>query len=882
MPERQSSPGEVTARPETDVTENDSSRGSAAQERPTDSAGGTEDVAVAEQVAAQVAGSPPATEPGPVEPTAVAPTGDEPVLDVAAAVEMAQPGPEMSAGAAAPPQPAPSARPAEQAQPGPLAQRPAPARPTPSARPRPRPRPASEGDKGDESPTVRTAVGSSAAAEDEIPTVRTAVGSPAPGTPAPGSTADRARAGGAPAHGAAATGAPASARIAPAQGQAPTVAVRAAGASAAAPPARPAGRTSAATAWFNPVDNESTQVIPRTPVAPAGPPPPAADPPTERLTVTRATAFPDATATSVVTATPANSGPPGLPPTGGPDAGRPDAGKRPRRRRRLLLLTGVVGTLAVLYVGDLVLSSGSVPRGVSVVGVQVGGLGLDEAEQRLRGEIEPRTREPIQVSVGEARSEIDPAAAGLSVDWDATLAVAGSQPLNPITRITSFFTHHEIGVVTTSNADSLTAALEELSPIVDKAPVEGSVRFEGATPVPVDPVAGQQLDVPAAAGVLQRDWASGRLVALPLNELPPSTTPEDVVAAIEQVARPAVSASVTMIGEGGAQGTVEPEVIASALTFRADGDRLVPEINPNAVSDALKPQLASSEVPGRDASLDFSSGSPVVVPSQDGRGVDYTASLANLLDVLTGTGPRQLTAVYADQPAELTTEKLNGLGITGVIGEFTTGGFAADSGRNIRRGAEQINGMIVEPGETFSLNEATGSRNASNGYVEAGIISDGHASRGIGGGVSQVATTLYNAAYFAGMVDVAHKEHSFYISRYPAGREATVFEGSIDLKFRNDNPTGVLIQTVWTPGSLTVRLYGTKVYDVTSTPGPRTKPTSPNTITIPAGEPCSPSQGAPGFTITDTRTLRNVSTGESRNETRTVRYNPSPIVVCGG
>ncbi|MCU1665562.1 MAG: VanW family protein [Pseudonocardia sp.] len=877
MPERQSSPGEVTARTETDVTENDSSRGSAAQERPADSAGGTDDVAVAEQVAAQVAASPPATEPRSAEPTAVAPTGDEPVLDVAAAVEMAQPGPEVSAGAAAPPQPAPPARPAEQAQPGPLPQRPAPA---PSARPRPRPRPAPEGDTGDESPTVRTAVGGSAAAEDEIPTVRTAVGSPTPGSPAPGSTADRARAGGAPAHAAATGVPPASARVAPAQ--APTVAVRAAGASAAAPPARPAPRSSAAEAWFNPVDNESTQLIPRTPLAPAGPPAPAADPPTERLSVIRTTASPDATATSVVTATPANPGRPGLPPTDGPEAGRSDAGERPPRRRRILLLTGVVGALAVLYVGDLVLSSGSVPRGVSVVGVQVGGLGLDEAEQRLRGEIEPRTHEPIQVSVGEARSEIDAAAAGLSVDWPATLAVAGSQPLNPITRITSFFTHREIGVVTTSNADSLTAALEELSPIVDKAPVEGSVRFEGATPVPVDPVPGQRLDVPAAAGVLQRDWASGRLVALPLNELPPSTTPEDVVAAIEQVARPAVSAPVTMIGEGGAQGTVQPEVIASALTFRADGDRLVPEINPNAVTDALKPQLASSERPGRDASLDFSSGTPVVVPSQDGRGVDYTASLAKLLDVLTGTGPRQLTAVYADQPAELTTEKLNGLGITGVIGEFTTGGFAADSGRNIKRGAEQINGMIVEPGETFSLNGATGSRNASNGYVEAGIISDGHASRGIGGGVSQLATTLYNASYFAGMVDVAHKEHSFYISRYPAGREATVFEGAIDLKFRNDNPTGVLIQTVWTPSSLTVRLYGTKVYDVTSTPGPRTKPTSPNTITIPAGQPCSPSQGAPGFTVTDTRTLRKVSTGESRNETRTVRYNPSPIVVCGG
>jgi len=248
--------------------------------------------------------------------------------------------------------------------------------------------------------------------------------------------------------------------------------------------------------------------------------------------------------------------------------------------------------------------------------------------------------------------------------------------------------------------------------------------------------------------------------------------------------------------------------------------------------------------------------------------------------VITGTGPREITAVYADQPAELTTEELKEMGITGLISEFTTGGFKPDSGINIKRAAQQVNGTIVEPGETFSLNAATMPRTAANGYVEAGVIDDGAPSRGIGGGTSQVATTLYNAAYFAGMVDVEHKEHSFYISRYPAGREATVVAGAIDLRFRNDNPTGVLIQTAWTPTSLTVRMYGTKRYEVTSTPGPRTNPTQPQTVTIPKGKPCSPSQGGPGFTITDTRTLREIRTGQTRSETRTVRYNPSPIVVC--
>jgi vancomycin resistance protein YoaR len=620
------------------------------------------------------------------------------------------------------------------------------------------------------------------------------------------------------------------------------------------------------TSWFTPAAEEQTQVLPRMPAAP-GPAAPA-EPITERIPITTVAAAPP------------------VPPVRTPDEpGHPDDPQGPRkrsRRRPLLIVASVIGVLALLYVGDLLLGLGSMPRGVTVAGVAVGGMSVSDAEQQLHAEIEPRISRPIPVTVGEARGEIDPASAGLAVDWAATLQRAGEQPLNPITRITSFFTDREVGVVTARDDAALSAAMQELAPVVDRAPTEGTVRFEGVRPIPVDPQPGQQLDIPAAMQVMEREWTTGREVALPLVTLAPSTTPEDVVTALDEIARPAVSAPVTLIGEKGVRGTITPEVIASALLFRAEGGALVPELNQAVLEEALDPQMAPSEKPGRDATLDFSSGSPVVVPSQDGRGVDYQATLTNLIGVLTGNGPREIIAVYGDQPAELTTEELKGLGITGVIGEFTTGGFAADSGRNIKRAAEQINGTVVQPGETFSLNAATAPRNAANGYVEAGIINDGHPDRGIGGGVSQVATTLYNAAYFAGMVDVEHKEHSFYIGRYPAGREATVFEGAIDLKFRNDNPTGVMIQTVWTPTSLTVRLYGTKRYEVTSTPGPRTNPTQPKTVTIPEGRPCSPSNGAPGFTITDTRTLRDISTGEVRTERRTVRYNPSPIVVCEG
>jgi vancomycin resistance protein YoaR len=722
-----------------------------------------------------------------------------------------------------------------------------PARPSPAPRPTPRPREEAEDDS--ESPTVRTA---SARAGSPSP-VGPAPGRPTPGPVPNGPVPNGQPPIGQPPNGQGANGAPnglaggGEPKVLPSiTGEAATIAV-------------PGGRAS----WPS-ADAEATQVLPRTPAGPA------AEQTTTRI---RVPARPPADPPTRVGGTNDFDGPSG---PGGPGGGRGVG----RGRRRLLVLSAVVVGLGLLYGGDLLLSSGSVPRGVTVAGVGVGGMALADAEERLLAEIGPRTEAPIPVTVGDVRGEIDPAAAGLSVDWPGTLEQAGSQPLNPITRITSFFTEREVGVVTSADPAALGQALEQLGPVVDREPVEGSVRFEGTQPQPVDPQPGQQLDVPGSVEVLQQEWANGRAVALPLIELPATTTAEDVATAIEEIARPAVSAPVTVIGENDVRGEITPEVVAASLSFvAADGD-LVPELNQQAVQEALAPQMAASEVPGRDATFEFSGGRPVVVPSQDGRGVDYEATLAELLDVLTGAPPREIVAVYADQPAEVTTEELQALGNPEVIGEFTTGGFAADSGVNIKRAAALINGVVVQPGETFSLDAATGPRTAANGYVEAGVIDNGRAGRGIAGGASQVSTTLYNAAYFAGMTLVEHQAHSYYISRYPAGREATIATGAIDNRFRNDNPTPVLIRTSWTPSSVSVQIFGQRQFEVTGSFGPRTAPTEPNEVTLPAGEDCHASNGNPGFTITDTRTLRNVSTGETRSETITTRYKPAPRIVC--
>ncbi|HEV7652118.1 MAG TPA: VanW family protein [Actinophytocola sp.] len=563
--------------------------------------------------------------------------------------------------------------------------------------------------------------------------------------------------------------------------------------------------------------------------------------------------------------------------------------KRPKARRGLrkaaIIGGAAFGALAVVYTVDLVTSSGDVPRGVTVAGVDVGGQSREDAEQALRSVLGPRETEPVDVAIGDVSTKVDPAKAGLSIDWQGTLDRAGGQPLNPVARLTSFFTEHEVGVATATDDTALAAAVEALRGQTGHEPAEGGVTFKGVTPVAVEPKNGQELDADGARQALIDKWATGDTVELPVRSTAVTTTADGVRRAIDEIAGPAVSGPVVVHGNG-KDARLEPKAIARALTFAPDGKGgLTAKIDQKKIVGAVGPQLRSTEVEGKDAEIVFSGGAPTVKPSVDGKGVDWKSSLTPLSDVLKKTDDRELTATYRAKPAKVTTAAANKLGIKEVVGEFSTGGFASDSGVNIRTVAEEVDGAIVKPGDTFSLNGYTGPRTAAQGYVEAGVIENGVPNREVGGGISQFATTLYNAAYFAAMTDAGHQEHSYYISRYPAAREATVFQnpdGSsvIDLSFTNESKTGVAIQTIWTSSSITVKIWGTKHYEVESVTGDRTDYTEPETKTS-TDPDCRPSEGGQGFTTSDTRIITDANSGaEVTRKTRNVSYNSHPKIVC--
>ena len=130
---------------------------------------------------------------------------------------------------------------------------------------------------------------------------------------------------------------------------------------------------------------------------------------------------------------------------------------------------------------------------------------------------------------------------------------------------------------------------------------------------------------------------------------------------------------------------------------------------------------------------------------------------------------------------------------------------------NIRRAAELLDGTTLRAGETFSMNDALGERTTDRGFVAAPMILGGRLVESVGGGISQVATSLYNAAFFAGLELVEHTPHSFYIDRYPMGREATVSWGGPELVFRNDWPAALTMRLTTTGDAITVRFFSARL-----------------------------------------------------------------------
>jgi vancomycin resistance protein YoaR len=508
-------------------------------------------------------------------------------------------------------------------------------------------------------------------------------------------------------------------------------------------------------------------------------------------------------------------------------------------------LGSLLGVLVVLTMAERAVWRGKVLPGVRLAGVDVGGNALGRARESIAERARALEHDRLVAVAGGERFTFTPAAVGLDLDEagaTATVARAGrnenlaAQAVGVVTRRLN-----PLEVRWRSHYDDarLARTVDGWAARFDQTPVDGGLRIEGATVTPVAPREGRTL-LRQEARALVSAALHGR-VGSPVHLPYQTTIPEVGAAEVERAAAEAhtILAPATVVVEG-REVNLSAAKLGQALTVTPADGHLRLDLPAAAVHDALKPGLADLEVAAVDARFvvdepppppPVDPATPVpaepppppppptvrVEPSVTGRALDATPVAAALLG-----GERRVTGHLVNVAPKVDTARAQSLRIVEPVSTFTTHHPAGQPRvKNIHRIADLLQNSVILPGDRFSINEKVGPRTRANGFVKAPVIYEGEFTEDIGGGVSQFATTFFNAAFFGGYEIVAHKPHTYYISRYPQGREATVSFPQPDLIMANNSTTGILVRTSYTDSSITVTFFGDKEGRTVRAEGPR-------------------------------------------------------------
>jgi len=494
------------------------------------------------------------------------------------------------------------------------------------------------------------------------------------------------------------------------------------------------------------------------------------------------------------------------------------ARRRAAARRRFwtrIAWLAAFSLLVALGLGQVFAGSGNrLADGTRVAGIDVGGLTPAQAERLLDRRWQRVARKPIAFTVGTQQFGVTAVQLGVQPDWHAAVSAAGRRGggfglVRGYRRIELKLFPADVSPPVRSSTSAVDYELTRLDSVVARPHRDARLVRRGLHFVVAPGQTGRSLDRPAAARLIVDSLASfdRSPVALPVEVDPPAVTAASLAAA-RRAARIAVSAPVTLT-VGPTRFRLPRWRIATMLdtSHAARGLRI-----DGAGADAALARLehAVNREP-RDADWAVGAGGTVrVVPGLPGLTLDAQKSAGAILAAATRPVHRVAALPVSQEPPKRTTAQATALGITGTVGAYETF-FGGEANRihNVQLVSHLVDHKLIAPGSTFSFNNTTGERSAAKGFLEAPVIINGELQTGLGGGVCQVSTTVFNAAFVAGLPITARTNHALYISHYPLGRDATVNYPDVDLKFVNDTGHWLLLRTWVTSDSLTVALYGT-------------------------------------------------------------------------
>ncbi len=566
--------------------------------------------------------------------------------------------------------------------------------------------------------------------------------------------------------------------------------------------------------------------------------------------------------------------------------------REPGRGRGVLAATFVLLVLAGLYLAAAFYVGDKVPAQTTVGGVPVGGMTEPEARQALERGLAEEVKTPVSVSADGKTFELVPSEAGLSVDHAESLSGLTGFSLNPVDLLNHVRGGVERPVVAAVDEDALAAAVDAGAKGVERKPVEGSVSIDGDQVKTKPSKPGLAVDRGDLVSQVEDRWPRSTTFTARTSDVGPVLAQAEIDRFVKDDLKPLAGGPVTVtttdpLAETEAAKKVSFPVPAKellkAVTIKADKGKLSATVDDAKLVAAVSATGNASGMlrAAQDAKVVAkSSTSFSVTPSKDGLALKEDTVAAPVKEAMTKSGDQRTAAVESTaKKPELTTEKAQATLPKEEISTFTSA-LPANPTRthNIKTAARALDGTYVAPGETFSLNGVLGQRTAAKGYNKAGVIINGRLREDYGGGISQLSTTLFNAVFFSGVKIEEYHPHSFYISRYPEGREATISWPDVDNRWTNDTKGGILVKASATDSEVTVTFYGTKTWDIKAVKGPRRNVVQPKTIRDDK-EGCVPQSPNVGFDVTVERIFLRGG-NEVKRSSFTTHYIPSDSVTC--
>ena len=465
-------------------------------------------------------------------------------------------------------------------------------------------------------------------------------------------------------------------------------------------------------------------------------------------------------------------------------------------------------------------SANEVMGHVELAEADLGGRTAEQAYDTVRALEIGRLGREAQFVVDGNGVTLAPGYTGLSIDEDAMVAQAmsvgreGNFANQFLFWLTNIFSTTELELEGSLSETAMNEIFNEWdSQVIGKPIRPGAVELREDELVAVYPETGVGVDRERAMEVVLEALLAEQAVTaeIPTVTVQPMLTDAEVDAALAD-ARQMLEGPITMTYEGEEAVLDVPQLREAFVseTVTNSPPEIVNSFDPVVINTFLDPVRSEFESEPVNAEFQINDDNTVsVIPGSNGTRIDEVETAERLYQA-SQTEPRtaELPIVEGAEP-DRTTEYLESLRVEHLVSQFTTYHECCQPRvTNIQLMADTIDGAIVLPGETFSINDYVGERTIEKGYLPDGSIVGGEIVDTVGGGVSQFATTFYNAVFWGGYQDVEHKPHSYYFSRYPEGIEATLFWRSIDVKFRNNREHAVLIDTRHSDTAITVRFFG--------------------------------------------------------------------------